>query len=276
MTQVLTFAHSPDSDDIFMAYGLACGAVTVPGVTFAFVREEIEILNQRAREGRYPMTAISFAAYPHIKDRYRLMTVGASMGEGDYGPVVVARRKIDTEKPLTVAVPGRHTTAALLLQLALPRAQMVFLPFREVLPAVVSGNIDAGLLIHESQLQFAGRGCRIVVDMPAWWRERTGLPIPLGTNAIRRDLSETLQSQLVAGLRASIQYALDHREAALRYTQIEQGDSLPISGLDRYVGMYVNQRTLEIGSTERQAVQTLFDAALDAGLFTERLTAEWV
>lgn len=274
--QFLTFAHSPDSDDIFMAYGLACKAVTVPDVAFNFVREEIEILNQRAREGRYPMTAVSFAAYPYIQDRYRLMTVGASMGDGDYGPVVVARREIDTDKPFTVAVPGRRTTAALLLRLACPKAQAVVMPFREVLPAVVQGRVDAGLLIHESQLQFAGQGCRVVVDLPAWWKERSGLPIPLGTNAIRRDLSEALQARLVAGLRASIQYALNHREAALRYTQIEQGDSLPISELDRYVGMYVNQRSLEISSTERQAVQTLFDAALDAGLFTERLTAEWI
>lgn len=278
MTQTMTIAHSPDADDIFMAYGLACGAVSVPGVRFEFVKADIEALNQHALDGVYPVTAISFGAYPHIKDRYVLATAGASMGEADYGPIVVAKSAFSAGRlaNATIAVPGKYTSATLLLKLAHPAAKTVVIPFREILMAVTSGRVDAGLLIHESQLQFETMGCHAVLDLPAWWRATTALPIPLGTNAIRRDLDTALQSRLAAALRDSIRYALDHREAALQYTQGERDEHFPISFLDRYVGMYVNQRTLAIGDEERRAVQTLYDAAFEAGLLTERLTPEWI
>lgn len=278
MTHSLTIAHSPDADDIFMAYGLVCGAVTVPDVTFSFVRDDIEVLNQRALTGAYPVTAISFGAYPYIKDRYKLMTVGASMGESEYGPVVVARTNVSAQQlgQETIAIPGHHTSAALVLKLALPSAKTVILPFRDILPAVVAGRVDAGLLIHESQMQFETAGCHILLDLPRWWTERFHLPVPLGTNAIRRDLDPALQETLVAALRDSIRYALDHRNDALHHTQSQQGDGLPISFLDQYVKRYVNQRTLAIGNEERAAVQTLFDAAFEAGAIPAPLTPEWI
>lgn len=278
MTHSLTIAHSPDSDDIFMAYGLACGAISVPDVSFDFVRDDIEVLNQRALKGIYPVTAISFGAYPYIQDRYKLMTVGASMGESDYGPVVVARTNVSAQQlgQATIAIPGQYTSAALLLKLALPNAKTVILPFREILPAVIAGRVDAGLLIHESQMQFAAAGCQILLDLPRWWTERFHLPVPLGTNAIRRDLDPALQETLVATLRDSIRYALDHRAAALQHTQAQQGDALPISFLDQYVQRYVNQRTLSIGTEERAAVQALYDAAYEVGALTAPIRAEWV
>lgn len=278
MAQTLKIAHSPDADDIFMAYGLACGAVSVPGVRFEFVKADIEVLNQRTLDGAYPVTAISFGAYPYIKDRYILATAGASMGEADYGPIVVAKSTFSAEHlaNATIAVPGKYTSATLLLKLAHPTAKTVVIPFREILAAVTSGRVDAGLLIHESQLQFAAKGCHVVLDLPKWWRTTYALPIPLGTNAIRRDLDPALQSLLATALRDSIRYALDHREAALKYTQDVRDEHFPISFLDRYVEMYVNQRTLAIGDEEQRAVQTLYDAAFEAGLLTERLTPEWI
>lgn len=278
MTHSLTIAHSPDSDDIFMAYGLACGAVTVPDVSFSFVRDDIEVLNQQALSGIYPITAISFGAYPYIQDRYKLTTVGASMGESDYGPVVIGRNAPDA-RPLeqaVIAIPGQYTSAALLLKLALPTAKTVIMPFREILPAVLAGRVDAGLLIHESQMQFEGAGCQILLDLPRWWTERFHLPVPLGTNAIRRDLDPALQETLVAALRDSIRYALAHRSEALLYTQAQQGDQLPISFLDQYVQRYVNQRTLSIGTEERAAVQALYDAAYEVGALAAPIRAEWV
>jgi 1,4-dihydroxy-6-naphthoate synthase len=278
MTHSLTIAHSPDSDDIFMAYGLACGAITVPDISFSFVRDDIEILNQQALSGTYPITAISFGAYPYIQDRYTLTTVGASMGESTYGPVVIGRKTCGA-RPLehaVIAIPGRYTSAALLLTLALPNAKTITMPFREILPAVIAGRVDAGLLIHESQMQFEDAGCQIVLDLPRWWTERFHLPVPLGTNAIRRDLDPALQETLVTALRDSIRYALEHRTEALQHTQIQQGDQLPISFLDQYVQRYVNQRTLSIGIEERTAVQTLYDAAYEVGALTAPIRAEWV
>lgn len=278
MTQVLTFAHSPDADDIFMAYGLATGAVTVPDVTFSFILDDIEVLNQRALESQYPVTAISFGAYSHILKNYKLMTVGASMGEADYGPVVVAKTGT-TENSLhtaTVAIPGRFTSSAMILQLAYPQIKTVVMPFSEILPAVISGKVDAGLLIHESQLQFKDGNCQVIFDLPKWWRNKFNLPIPLGTNAIRRDLDARLQAQLSEAYKDSIRHAWANRAEALRYTQTTRKGNLPIPLLDRYVDMYVNQRTIQIGTEEAQAVQTLYDAAFDAGIITAKLTPEWV
>lgn len=274
----IQIAHSPDADDIFMAYGLVCCAVTVPDVLFSFVLEDIEVLNQRALEARYPVTAISFAAYPHLQNNYKLMTVGASMGEADYGPVVVAQSGFDSKKltHATVAIPGRFTSAALILQLVFPQIKTVVMPFSEILPAVVNGRVDAGLLIHESQLQFAAEGCQMVFDLPTWWKEKFNLPIPLGTNAIRRDLDATLQQQLVVAYQNAIRHALTHRTEALCYTQATRKGNLPLDLLDRYVGMYVNDRTVQIDADGKQAVQALYDAAFDAGLFTSRITPEWI
>ncbi len=271
MTQTLTIAHSPDSDDIFMAYGFACGAVTIPGIRFEYVMEDIEVLNQHAINGQYPVTAISFGVYPKIADRYRLMTVGASMGEADYGPIVVALTALplDILRTRTIAIPGRHTSSALILQMALPGVCTIVMPFHEILPAVAEGRMDAGVLIHESQMQFKDAGCVMVLDLPVWWQKKFNLPIPLGTNALRRDLDPMLQTGLVAAYRASIQYALDHRNAALRHTQKIRAGNLPISLLDQYVSRYVNRRTLAIGDEEQRAVLALLNASSD-------ITPEWI
>lgn len=274
----LEIAHSPDADDIFMAYGLACGAVTVPGVAFKFVMDDIEVLNHHALTGRYPVTAISFAAYPHIHNRYKLMTVGASMGEANYGPVVVAKSALPAAdlQHATIAIPGNYTSAALILKLAFPQIKTVVMPFSDILPAVISGRSDAGLLIHESQLQFAAEDCHVVFNLPAWWQQRYQLPIPLGTNAIRKDLDPQLQLQLAQALKDSIRYAWANRAEALRHTQHVRDGNLAIDLLDQYVDMYVNQRTVTIGSDERRAVQTLYDAAYDAQILTSKMTPEWV
>lgn len=278
MTQTITIAHSPDADDIFMAYGLACGAVTIPGIKFEFVMDDIEALNRHALEGRFPMTAISFHAYPYIHNRYRLMTVGASMGEVDYGPVVVAKSSFDAQllSEATIAIPGRYTSAALLLRLALPKAKTIIIPFNDILPAVMAGRVDAGLLIHESQMQYADVGCKLVLNLPQWWHTQFQLPIPLGTNALRKDLDPTLQAQLVTAQRSSILFALANRNEALHYTQKTRDGALPISFLDQYVARYVNQRTIDIGGEERRAVQTLYDEGYNCGALTEKTTPEWI
>lgn len=274
----IQIAHSPDADDIFMAYGLATGAVTVPDVTFSFIHDDIEVLNQRALESQYPVTAISFGAYPHLQKNYKLMTVGASMGEADYGPVVVAKTgaNANTLHTATVAVPGRFTSSAMILQLAYPGIKTTIMPFSEILPAVISGKVDAGLLIHESQLQFKDEKCHVVFDLPKWWKERFNLPIPLGTNAIRRDLDTRLQVQLSDAYKDSIRFAWANRAEALRYTQTTRKGNLPIDLLDRYVGMYVNDRTVTIDADGRQAVQALYDAAFDAKIVPQKITPEWI
>lgn len=278
MTQTITIAHSPDADDIFMAYGMACGAITIPGIKFEFVMDDIEELNKQALEGRYAMTAISFHAYPYIKDQYHLMTVGASMGEADYGPIVVTKSTFDESKlsDATIAVPGRYTSAALILKLAVPHAKTLIMPFREIMDAVASSRVDAGLLIHESQMQYLDLGCKMVLDLPKWWHSKFKLPIPLGTNALRKDLDDSLKKQLVDAQRSSIRYALENRSAALEYTQKTRDGALPISFLDQYVSRYVNQRTLHIGNDEQHAVQALYDAGFDCGALDSKTTPEWI
>ncbi|PIR21516.1 MAG: ABC transporter substrate-binding protein [Deltaproteobacteria bacterium CG11_big_fil_rev_8_21_14_0_20_47_16] len=276
--QTITIAHSPDADDIFMAYGLACGAVTIPGVQFEFVMDDIETLNKCALEDRYPMTAISFHAYPYIHKQYRLMTVGASMGEADYGPIVVAKTELDESQlsNATIAIPGRYTSAALILKLAFPKAKTVIMPFNDILPAVIDGRVDAGLLIHESQMQFQDAGCQLILNLPQWWQKKFKLPIPLGTNALSKHLDSTLQEQLVKAQRDSILYAMANRDAALRYTQETRDGNLPISFLDQYIARYVNQRTVAINDEERRAVQALYDAGFECGALTEKITPEWI
>ena len=272
----ITVAHSPDSDDAFMFYGFACGAVAAEGFEIDQVLADIESLNRAAFEGRYEVTAVSFHAYARLLDRYALLPHGASMGDR-YGPIVVTRqdgpRSLDG---VTVAVPGELTTAYLVLQLFHPGVAYRVLPFDAIQPAVVDGEVEAGLLIHEGQLTYGDDGLRRLVDLGVWWAERTGgLPLPLGCNVIRRDLGAGTMRAVSRLLRASIAHALDHRDDALRYA-LDFGRGLDAARTDRFVGMYVNGLTLDYGERGRAAVERLFADACARKLIPAPVRVEFV
>ncbi len=266
----IAIAHSPDSDDAFMFYGLATNKVQVPGLRFSHTLCDIQTLNQKAMEGEglYDVTAVSFHAYPYIQHRYALMTCGGSVGEG-YGPMIVAPRALSlTEiKRIRIAVPGKLTTAYLALQLFAPGIETDVVPFDEIIPSVLQGKYEAGLIIHEGQLTYDQSGLHRIVDLGRWWLQITGLPLPLGGNAIRRSLGPELISSISSALRDSIQYALDHREEALAYAMQFARDLDPQMA-DKFVGMYVNERTLDYGSDGKEAIVRLLDMGHRAGIIT--------
>ena len=266
----ISIAHSPDSDDAFMFYGLATNKVQVPGLRFSHKLCDIQTLNQQAMEGDgvYDVTAVSFHAYPYIQNRYALMTCGGSVGEG-YGPMVVATRAFSTSeiKSIRIAVPGKLTTAYLALQLFSPGIETEVVPFDEIIPAVLQGKYEAGLIIHEGQLTYDRSGLYRIVDLGRWWQQMTGLPLPLGGNAIRRSLGPELISSVSQALRDSIQYALDHREQALAYAMQFARDLDP-SMADKFVGMYVNERTLDYGADGKEAIVRLLDMGYRAGVIS--------
>ena len=272
----ITVAHSPDSDDAFMFYGLASGAVDVDGFDVGHVLADIETLNRDAFEGRYEVTAVSFHAYAHLIDRYALLPHGASMGDR-YGPVLVTRADGPTELDgITVAIPGTLTTAYLALQLYHPGVAYEVVPFDEIQPAVHEGKVDAGLLIHEGQLTYAEEGLRPMVDLGVWWADRTGgLPLPLGCNVIRRDLGADTMLRVSRLLHDSIAYALEHRSEALDYAQ-EYGRGLDEDKTDTFVGMYVNELTLDYGERGRAAVARLFSEAYEKKLIPHQVPVEFV
>jgi 1,4-dihydroxy-6-naphthoate synthase len=274
----ITVAHSPDSDDAFMFYGLATNKVRVPGLRFTHTLCDIETLNQKAREGdgAYDVTAISFHAYPYIQDNYALLPSGGSVGEG-YGPMIVASRAFSESEIKTkrIAIPGTLTTAYLALRLFAPGVQTVTVPFDEIIPQVLEGNHEAGLIIHEGQLTYDKSGLHRVVDLGKWWQKVTGLPLPLGGNAIRRRLGPELMISVGRALRDSIQYALDHREEALAYAMQFARDLDPQLA-DRFVGMYVNERTLDYGPEGREAVKRLLDMGYKAGIIPQEARVEFV
>ena len=272
----ITVAHSPDSDDAFMFYGFACGAVSADGFEIDQVLADIESLNRAAFEGRYEVTAVSFHAYAHLLDRYALLPHGASMGDR-YGPIVVTQadgpRSLDG---VTVAIPGELTTAYLALQLFHPGVAYRVMPFDEIQPAVVDGTVDAGLLIHEGQLTYGDEGLRCLVDLGVWWAERTGgLPLPLGCNVIRRDLGVDTMREVSRLLHASIAHALENREAAIAYA-LDFGRGLDVERTDRFVGMYVNGLTLDYGERGRAAVERLFADAYDRKVIPAPVPVEFV
>jgi 5,8-dihydroxy-2-naphthoate synthase len=258
----ITVAHSPDSDDAFMHYGLASGKVPTDGIEFGHLLADIETLNRAAFEGKYEVSAVSFHAYAYLTDKYLLLPHGSSMGD-DYGPIVVARRDGPSSLDgVTVAVPGTLTTAFLTLRLYDPNVQYVVMPFDRIQDAVREGEVTAGLLIHEGQLTYHEEGLKKIVDLGEWWAERTGgLPLPLGGNIIRRDLGRDLIATVSRLLRESIAYALAHRDEALDYA-LQFGRGLDRARADRFVGMYVNELTLEYGHRGRLAVERLFDEAM--------------
>ena len=272
----ITVAHSPDSDDAFMHYALAEDKIPSEGITFTHLLKDIETLNQWALEGRYEVSAVSIHAYAYLADRYALLPHGASMGN-KYGPIVVAREPVTMEelRGKRVAIPGKLTTAYLALQLAADGFEPVEVPFDQIIDAVKAGTVEAGLLIHEGQLTYGAEGLHKVLDLGEWWFEETGLQLPLGGNAIRKDLGAEMTAKVSRLLHESIQYALDNREEALAYS-MQFARDLPEHLADRFVGMYVNDVTLDYGPDGRRAVQLLLDRAFERGLIPNKVTAEFV
>jgi 1,4-dihydroxy-6-naphthoate synthase len=266
----ITVAHSPDSDDAFMFYGMATNKIRVPGVKFTHTLCDIESLNRKAMDGAYDITAISFHAYPYVQDKYALMPSGGSVGEG-YGPMIVSTRNIprDEISRCTIAVPGTMTTAYLALKLFAPDVATAVVPFDEIIHQVLQGKYEAGLIIHEGQLTFHKSGLHRILDMGKWWREQTGLPLPLGGNAIRRDLGDRVVNSCCTALRDSIQYALDHREEALQYA-MQFARDLDAQMADKFVGMYVNERTLDYGMDGREAIVKLLGMGHAAGIIPHK------
>jgi len=275
--QEIKIAHSPDSDDAFMFYGLATNKVRVPGLKFTHVLCDIETLNHKAiDEAFYDVTAISFHAYPYMQDKYALMPSGGSVGEG-YGPMIVAVKPFshDEIKKVRIAIPGTLTTAYLALKLFAPGIETEVVPFDQIIPQVLEGKFEAGLIIHEGQLTYAKSGLNKVVDLGKWWRDMTGLPLPLGGNAIKRELGPEVMVKVCKALRDSIQHALDHREQALQYAMQFARDLDPHLA-DQFVGMYVNERTLDYGDDGRRAVEKLLDMGYRAGVIPHPAKVEWV
>lgn len=269
-------AHSPDSDDAFMFYALASGKIDTEGLTYVHELQDIETLNQRAMRGELEVTAVSIHAYAYLSDRYALLPHGASMGDR-YGPRLVARTPMTRAeiRGKRIAIPGKLTSAYLALQLFEPEFEAVFTPFDQIEEAVVAGNVDLGLLIHEGQLTYADNGLHLIQDLGEWWFGETGLPLPLGGNVVRKDLGESMTQKISRHLHDSIAYGLDHRTAALDHS-MQYARGLDRSKADTFVGMYVNDWTLDYGDKGRQAVRLFLERAVKAGLISKPVTVEFV
>ena len=255
----ITVAHSPDSDDAFMFYALATNKIKTGDLKFRHVLSDIETLNRKAMEGEYEVTAISFHAYAYLADKYAFLRTGASMGDR-YGPIIIAETPIRPQdlKGKAIAVPGSLTTAFLVLKIYEPDFTPIVVPFDKVFETVLKNKAAAGLVIHEGQLTFADSGLHKVLDLGEWWHRETQLPLPLGGNVVRKDLGPQLISEIGRYLRQSIEYALEHREEALNYA-LQFARDMETHLVDKFVGMYVNERTLDYGEAECRAVQLLLD-----------------
>jgi 1,4-dihydroxy-6-naphthoate synthase len=265
----ISIAHSPDSDDAFMFYGLATNKVRVPGYKFSHTLCDIETLNRRAQnEAFFDVTAISFHAYPYLQQNYTLMGCGGSVGEG-YGPMIVSSKPLALEdlNRIKIAVPGTLTTAFLALKIFNPEIKTEVVPFDQIIPAILAGTYEAGLIIHEGQLTYSSSGLYKVLDLGVWWRENTGLVLPLGGNAIRRSLGAASHKIISQALRDSIQHALDHREQALDYA-MQFARDLDVRLASRFVSMYVNDRTLDYGADGRAAIRKLLDMGHERGIIS--------
>jgi len=274
--QEIISAHSPDSDDAFMFYGLATRKVRSSLVSFRHVLEDIESLNRKAMEGRYELSAISYHAYPYVADKYVLMSSGSSIGDG-YGPLLISHRPMEAEdlKGKRIAVPGKLTTAFLALSLFEPDFQAVITPFDKIMDAVRERAVDAGLIIHEGQLTFDREGLHRVLDLGKWWKSTHGLPLPLGGNVLLRSLSQEVQHECCRLMRDSIQYALDNHEEALSYA-LQFARDMDQRLAEKFVGMYVNHYTLDAGDVVPKAVQQLLDLGHEAGLIPMKVIVEFV
>jgi 1,4-dihydroxy-6-naphthoate synthase len=274
--QEIVCAHSPDSDDAFMFYGLATKKIRSKNVSFRHVLEDIETLNRKAMQGVYELTAISYHAYPYVADKYMLMASGSSVGDG-YGPMLIANRPMTPEevKGKKVAIPGTMTTAYLALRLLEPDFEPVVVPFDKITDAVHEHSVDLGLVIHEAQLTYSKGGFHNVMDLGKTWKKRYDLPLPLGANALLRNLPPEIQTECCRLMRESIQYALDNREEALNYALQFARDMEP-SLAEKFVGMYVNHYTVDAGDIIPKAAQKLLDMGFEAGLIPHRVTVEFV
>ncbi|HMC90784.1 MAG TPA: MqnA/MqnD/SBP family protein [Gemmataceae bacterium] len=275
--RLITVGHSPDPDDAFMFYALAHDKLDTGELQFRHELQDIETLNRRALRGELEVTAISIHAYAHLLDKYALLPSGCSMGDR-YGPMVVSRRplRVDQLKQARIAVPGTLTTAFLTLRLLLAQGfTYEVLPFDQILTAVAAERFDAGLIIHEGQLTFQNLGLHLVVDLGVWWQEQTGLPLPLGGNAVRRDLGARTIKDISRLLKESIRYGLDHREDALAYA-LRYARDMDKALADRFVGMYVNEWTLDYGERGREAVRRLLQEGHKAGVIPSPVAVEFV
>ncbi len=272
----ITIAHSPDSDDAFMFYGLATNKLDTGRLTFKHLLKDIQTLNEEAMLGTYDVTAISFHAYAYVADKYALLPHGASIGD-NYGPVVVSREAATPEDiaTLKIAVPGKLTSAFLALRIYNPNFEFVVVPFDKIIDAVQDGSCDAGLLIHEGQLFYESIGLHKVLDLGEWWHNKTGLPLPMGGNVIRRDLAPTLIKEVSQLLRESISYSLEHREDALQYAMQFARDMDPALA-DRFVAMWVNDLTLDYTDRGREAVRRLLEEGFEKGIIPKQVTVEFV
>jgi 1,4-dihydroxy-6-naphthoate synthase len=275
-SQEIVSAHSPDSDDAFMFYGIATKKVRSPRVSFRHVLEDIETLNRKVVEGVYDLSAISYHAYPYVADKYVLMASGSSIGDG-YGPLIVAMRPMEPDelKGKRIAVPGMLTTAYLACRLFQPDFEPVVTPFDKITDAVRERTVDAGLIIHEAQLTFDRQGFHRIVDLGRWFKSTHGLPLPLGGNVLRRSLAPEIQSECCRLMRESIQYALDNHAEALAYAMQFARDLDPRLA-EKFVGMYVNHYTLDAGEVIPNAAQKLLDLGFDAGLISKKVQVEFV
>ncbi|MBI4436287.1 MAG: ABC transporter substrate-binding protein [Candidatus Omnitrophica bacterium] len=272
----IRFGHSPDPDDAFMFYAIAREKIWCDPFVIEHVIEEIERLNQRALQGELEVTAISMHAYAYCADKYRLLSCGASIGDG-YGPMLVSKKNISPNalKGKRIAIPGRLTTAYLVLQLFADGFIEAFLPFNEIVPAVQSGKADAGLLIHEGQIAYSDLGLQKVIDLGVWWKEKTGLPLPLGVDAIRKDIPEEISVRFDELFRKCIEYSLSHRQEAIAYA-MQFGRGLEKKKVDRFIGMYVNEDTLDYGERGREAIRRLLSEAKKKQLIPRDIVPEFV
>ena len=280
--EVLTLGHSPDPDDAFMFYAMATNKIDLRGYRFEHRLEDIQTLNERATRGELHISAISIHAYAYVADKYALLPCGASMGDG-YGPLVVTTQSHDAKateprdwlQGKLIAIPGEMTSAFLALRLYLGDFHYEIFPFDQIFGAIKNGKADAGLIIHEGQLTYANAGFQKIVDLGAWWKTRTGLPLPLGGNVLRRDISKEIQGDLLAILRESIRFGLSHRPEALRHSMPYARDMNP--GLaSKFIGMYVNDYTLDYGQTGREAIRRFLGEARDAGYLERDVEIEFV
>jgi 1,4-dihydroxy-6-naphthoate synthase len=275
-TQTINVAHSPDSDDAFMFYALATNKLDTGDIQFTHVLEDIQSLNEKAMRGEYDVTAISFHAYAYVADKYALLPHGASIGD-NYGPIVVAREPVTPDKisALKVAVPGTLTSAFLALRIFDSAFEYEVVPFDQIIEAVQEERCDAGLLIHEGQLFYESKGLHKVLDLGEWWHEWTGLPLPMGGNAIRRDLGAGVMSKVSHFLRESIRYSLEHREDALQYAMQFAREMDPHLA-DRFVAMWVNELTLDYTERGREAVRRLLSEGFERGIIPHRVEVDFV
>ncbi len=272
----INIAHSPDSDDAFMFYALAQNKVDPEGLEFTHVLRDIETLNREALKGTYEISAVSIHAYAYLADKYALLGSGASMGE-QYGPMVIAREAFPLSdlKNKKIAIPGTLTTAFLALKIVEPDFEFVVVPFDQIIDKVLNKEVDAGLIIHEGQLQYKDMGLKLIVDLGVWWFEQTGLPLPLGGNAVRRDLGPEMMKKLARLQKASIAYGLEHRKDALAHA-MQYARGLTTETADKFVGMYVNQRTLDYGDDGKKAVRKILEIAYQKKLIPHQVNVEFI